>query len=117
MANSKQVATWTPWRSLNLGVTGQSIKAAPGRVGGWKLCNNASSARFVKFYDTAGTPDQTSTPVFTIELPATSNDTMPLGDGAAEFVNGIAVRASTAVADNDTGAPSANDVVVAIFWS
>src|SRR3990167_7196691 len=38
-------------------------------------------------------------------------------DTGIEFTTGIALRATTGVADNDTGAPSANDVIVNILYA
>lgn len=105
----------TAYRNLNLGVTGVVPKAAPGQLYGWYLANNAAAVRYVKVYDTASTPDGTFTPVLTLALPANSAANVFLATGM-EFLNGIALRASTGVADNDTGAPTANDVIVNVFY-
>jgi hypothetical protein len=39
-----------------------------------------------------------------------------LAPAGVDFTAGISARATTGVADNDTGAPSANDVIVNIFY-
>jgi hypothetical protein len=115
MASGQAVATWNTYRNLNLGVTGQQIKTTPGEVGGWFLANNAAAVRYIKLYDTNQTPDQTFTPKLTIVLPANSAANV-LAPAGVDFTSGIAVRATTGVADNDTGAPAANDVIVNIFY-
>jgi hypothetical protein len=49
-------------------------------------------------------------------LPAGASGHVPFPQGIA-FGTAITVAATTGVADNDTGAPDANDVVVNIFYS
>jgi hypothetical protein len=104
------------YRTLDLGVTGQVVKAAQGQLYGWYIANNAGAARFVKVYDKATAPTQADTPVLTLELPASAAANAFTALGIA-FHSGIALRATTAVADNDTGAPSANDLVVNVFYA
>jgi hypothetical protein len=115
MASGQAVATWNTYCNLNLGTTGQVIKNAPGEVGGWYLANNAAAVRYVKLYDQATAPDQTATPKLTIAIPANSAANV-LAPAGVDFTAGISARATTGVADNDTGAPSANDVIVNIFY-
>jgi hypothetical protein len=50
----------------------------------------------------------------TILIPATS--VVNLGDIEIPFSDGIGVRATTGVADNDTGAPSANDIIAHVLY-
>lgn len=106
----------TPYRNLDLGVTGQVVKASAGQVYGWVLCNNAGASRFVKLYNKATAPTEADTPVMTIELPALSTGQYAIPVGIA-FAAGISVRATTGVADNDVGAPTANDVVVNLLYA
>jgi hypothetical protein len=115
-ANPVTLTEWvTPWRNLNLGTTGQVIKAGAGKIGAWIITNNAAAARFIKFYDQATAPDNTATPVLTVEIPATSMSQVDFSAGVT-FVNGISVRATVNVADNDNTAPSANDVVANVLY-
>jgi hypothetical protein len=102
------------YRNLDLGATGQVIKAGPGHLLGYYIANNASAARYVKVYDKATAPTAANTPVMTLCLPATSAANV-LADVGLDFPAGISVRATTGLADADTGAPSAGDVV-ANFW-
>lgn len=101
----------TPYRNLDLGVTGQVIKASAGQLYGYYVANQSASWRYLKWYDKATAPTQADTPVFTYPLPPNSAGHRGIPPGVA-FAAGISVRASTAIADNDTGAPTANDVVL-----
>ena len=103
------------YRSLDLGVTGQVIKSGAGQLYGWYIANNADAARFVKLYDKATAPTGADTPIATIQVPAASAANA-FSDLGISFHHGISARASTAIADNDTGAPSANDVVINLFY-
>jgi hypothetical protein len=97
--------------------TGVNIKAAAGQVHGWYLYNNASSIRVVKLYNKASAPTVgTDTPSHTIVLPANSGANVFTDTGIA-FSAGIGLGVTTGIADNDTTAPTANDVTVNIFYT
>lgn len=100
-----------PYRNLDLGVTGQIVKATPGQVYGYYVANLSASWRYLKWYDKATAPTQADTPVFTYPLPPNSAGHRGNPAGIV-FAAGISVRATTALADNDVGAPTANDVVM-----
>ena len=84
--------------------------------------NTATSTRWLKCYnDTAANVTVgTTTPVITLGLPGNATDDIAgnLGtDGmGVPFSTAITCAVTTGVADNDTGAPSANDVIVNIFY-
>lgn len=107
---------WTPYRDLNAGTTGQVVKASMGRIGGGIVSNNAAAARFLKLYDKATAPTSSDTPVMTIQLPQASAISLD-GLRDMQFLNGISYRASNAIADNDTTAPTANDVVLNLLYN
>jgi hypothetical protein len=115
MATTEAVYVWNTYRNLDLQPGGASIKASPGQVGGWYIGNNSGSVRFVKLYDKATTPTSADTPKVTLQIPANSAANV-LAVAGIDFTTGIGVRGTTGVADNDTGAPSANDLVVNIFY-
>lgn len=116
-ANLQPVTTGgsTPYRNLDLGVTGQVVKNGAGQLYGYYLYNNASSVRFVKFYDKGTAPSEADTPVWTLAIPAASAANVAFPNGVA-FAAGISLRATTAIADNSTAAPSTNDVVVNLAY-
>jgi hypothetical protein len=108
-------------RSINLGTTELEVKATAGCVYGLWFSNMSTSSRFLKFYnDTAANVTVgTTTPVLTLTMPGNASDdisgvfSIPQG---INFSTAICVAATTGLADNDTGAPSANDVIVNIFY-
>lgn len=105
------------YRNLDLDETGANVKATAGQVFGWYLYNAASATRHVKFYDKATAPTVGSdTPVLTITLPPTSGANVFFGLPGIQFDNGIGLGATTGVADNNAGAPSANDVIVNVLY-
>lgn len=104
------------YRNLNLGVTGQVVKAYKGQVFDIHICNQAASARYVKFYDKATAPTASDTPIRTYSIPASTTISLAVTTAGFEFLSGISLRGTTGIADNDTGAPSANDIVVNLGW-
>jgi len=71
----------------------------------------------LKFYNApaASVTVGTTIPVITIPLKNSLAWTASFPNGIA-FSTGITVAATTGLADSDTGAPGANDVVVNIFY-
>src|SRR5256885_16644193 len=115
MATTAAIYTWNTYRTLDGQPTGVNVKASAGQVGGWFLSNNASSVRYVKLYDKATAPTSADTPKLTLLLPANSAANV-LAVAGVDFTSGLGVRVTTGVAANDTGAPTANDVVVNLFY-
>lgn len=103
------------YRNLDLGTTGQVAKNGAGQIYSYYLYNNATATRYIKIYDKATAPTNADTPVMTYPLPAGSAANVAFPNGVA-FANGISLRATTGVADNDTGAPSTNDVIVNVNY-
>ena len=86
------------------------------------VSNTATSTRFLKLYNAtaANVTVGTTTPLITIPLPGNSSDDITgkldaCGHGI-QFDTAITAAATTGVADNDTGAPGANEVIVNIFY-
>lgn len=117
MASKQKV---NPYRNIDLGVTGQVVRALPVKIATLFLNNqHATAMRFVKFYDKASAATEADTPVHTIPVaPSVLGGAIAvnLSDGEFTFDTGLSIRCSTAVADADTGAPSANDMVVNLGW-
>lgn len=110
------------FRSLDLDETEEEIKASAGQVYGMWVTNTATSTRFIKFYNAtaASVTVGSTTPVITIGIPGNSTDDIsgafgPGGYGIA-FDTAITVAATTGIADADTGAPGANEVLVNVFY-
>lgn len=94
-----------------------SVKAAAGNLISAHVSNaHASNAAFLKFYNKASAPTVgTDTPVFTLRVRAAAEREVlfPIG---ANFDTGIALAITGAVADTDTTAIGANDVVVNLTY-
>jgi len=107
----------TIFRTLDLDETEEDVKTSAGNVYGYYFYNAATSARYLKFYNaTAATVSVgTTTPVLTFPLPAGSagHIAFPFPVG---FTTAICVAATTGLADADTGAPAANDVILNVYY-
>lgn len=125
----KQIVTIEPhtsggalvYRSLDLDEgTLEVVKNSPGNVYAIWVTNTATTTRWIKFYDATSGTAGTGTPVITFGIPGNTSDDISGGLGIGSlgitFTTGICVGATTGVADNDTGAPGTNDVIVNIFY-
>lgn len=92
-----------------------SVKASAGQVFGIFASNIHASPRYLKLYDKASSPVVgTDVPVATYLIPGNTAGTgfrLLIPHGLA-FAAGIALALTTGVADADTGAVAANDIVV-----
>lgn len=110
------------FRSLDLDETEEDVKTAAGMVYSLIITNIATTTRFVKFYNAtaANVVVGTTTPVITIPVPGNASDDTTLvwnnGGMGIAFDTAICVAATTGLADADTGAPAANDVVINVFY-
>lgn len=101
--------------------TAVTVKSSAGQVFGYQLFNVASAPRYLKLYDTSGTPTSSDTPVRRIMIPAQSSG----GGGAGiesqriqgiPFASAIKYRITTGIADNDNAAPGSSEVLVNIDY-
>ena len=103
-------------RNLDVGTVGTVAKASAGKLQGYYFANqHASARRYLKLYNKATAPLSTDTPLLTLPLPFDSAGHVPF-PGGIEFTLGIGYRATTGIADSDTGAPGANEVVLNLFF-
>jgi len=111
------------YRNLDLGNTGQLVKTGAATLYGGIAFNDAGSTpsgtlkRFLKIYDKASAASSSDTPVMTIPLEDGVPTQIILPSCGVAFTNGISVRASTLIADANTGAPGTNEVVVNLFYA
>jgi len=105
------------FRSLDLDESEEEVKATAGQVYSIKGYNANAAVRYLKLYNAtaANVTVGTTTPVITIPLEAQKvfewNPSFP-----ATFATAITAAATTGLADNDTGAPSANDIIINILY-
>ena len=105
------------FRSLDLDESEEEIKATAGSLYGIVAANASGAIRYLKLYNAtaASVTVGTTTPVVTIPLPfATTNiaNTSIAFNPPLNFSTAITAAVTTGLADNDTGAPGANDVVL-----
>lgn len=105
------------YKSLDLDETEEEIKATAGQLYSIKGYNANAAVRYLKLYNAtaASVTVGTTSPVITIPLEAQKafewNPAYP-----AAFSTAITAAATTGLADNDTGAPSANDVIANFLY-
>ena len=113
----------TIFRSIDLDETEEEVKAAAGQVFSISAFNTTAAPLYLKFYNAtaANTTVGTTTPVLTFVVPGNADS-----DGAGfvwnndigfAFGTAITVACTTGVADNDTGAPSANACIINIGYA
>jgi hypothetical protein len=110
------------FRSLDLDETEEEVKATAGCLYKLRVTNRTTSVRYVKLYNdtTANVIVGTTTPLDTIPIPANASDytvlTESFGGMGLAFSSAITIAATTGFADNDTGAPGANDLIVSAYY-
>lgn len=111
------------FRSLDLDETEEEVKGTAGQVYWIHAMNLSTGKRYLKFYnDTAANVIVgTTVPVLTFVIPTQGDTngtgfvlTVPMG---IPFSSAITVAATTGLADNDTGAPGANDVIINLGYA
>lgn len=105
------------FRTLDLDETEEDVKTSAGQVYGYFFANLNAALRYLKFYNAAAASVTvgTTTPVLTFPLPANSSGHISFPVPIA-FSTAISVAATTGLADSDTGAPGANEVVLNVFY-
>ena len=110
-------AGYSIFRSIDLDETEEDVKTSAGTLHGWFMHNAHTATLFVKFYNAtaANTTVGTTTPILTVPIPAGSSANVEFSKGIT-FATALCAAATTAVADNDTGAPAANVLIANIFY-
>ncbi len=102
--------------------TAQEVKATAGCLYKLRITNRTTSVRYVKLYNAtaASTTVGTTTPLDVIPVPANASDytviTESFGGLGLTFSTALTIAATTGFADNDTGAPGTNDVIVSAYY-
>lgn len=113
VAVPSQVATGglSVYRVMNAAsATAVAIKASPGRLYSFNLCNNANAARYVRFYN-ATTATTGTTPVYAGAITLSSGTCQQYTTNfGLTFSAGISMAITAANGDADTTAPLAGDV-------
>lgn len=109
----------TPYYNLDCDETEDAIKATAGKLFWIHVMNLSASVRYIKFYNAtvANVTVGTTTPVLSFPVPTMADTNgagfcVHFGDVGLQFDTAITVAATTGLADNSTGAPGANEVVL-----
>jgi hypothetical protein len=95
-----------------------SVKASAGTINTLQISNVNAAARYLKLYNKASAPTVgTDTPVMTIYLPPTSNQTINTGAYGIRFSTGIAYALTTGITVADATAVAASEHSVGIFYT
>lgn len=94
-----------------------SVKASAGRVHMLNVSNLTAAAKFLKLYNLAVAPTVGTSVPFMV-IPIQANTTLPVvhSDIGVYFSTGIAYAITGAVADSDTTAIGANEVLVNMIY-
>ena len=106
------------FRSIDLDETEEAVKTGQGIVYSIHASNSNASARFLKLYDAsvADVVVGTTVPKQTFRIPGSGSIEVNPERGYG-YATAITAAATTGVADNDTGAPGANEVIVHIGYA
>jgi hypothetical protein len=109
----------TPHKNLDVDETEDDITTSPGKLYWLHAVNLSNAKRYLKFYNAtaANTSVGTTVPVLTFPIPTFADTngagfTINFGDVGVQFSTAICVAATTGFADNDTGAPGNNEVLI-----
>lgn len=108
-ANNKQ--TWIAGGSTMATVA----EAGPCEWRGWTPGNLTDDFIYLKLYDKATTPTSGDTPAIVMPIPPTMAGNV-FDVGGVEFVNGLAFRVTTGIANNNDVAVAASMASVSLAW-
>ena len=115
-ADAAPADTTTPYSFLAAAGANQDstvIKASAGALYGLVVTNSNAAIRYLKIYDKATGPTSADTPKFRFAVPGnTAGAGIAYQFHGVDFAAGISFRMTTGVADNDTAAVAANEVIL-----
>lgn len=96
---------------------GTNVKAGAGALFGYTVTNSNASARYLRFYNTAGTPTVGTTATYIgVMVPGSGGVVMSPSSIGVDFSTGIAISLTTGAADTDTGAVAADEIKLTLFY-
>ena len=113
----------TPYKNIDVDESEDQIKGTAGQVYWVHAINQSSAVLYLKFYDdtAANVIVGTTVPDLTFPIPTQGDSngagfTLSIPNGIA-FGTAITVAATTGIADNDSGAPGANTVILNLGYA
>ena len=92
-----------------------NIKASAGQLYGWYIYNSNAAARKVAFHNSASTPTAGASVFFSLVIPPSSGANVFSAIGIP-FSSGIGITTVTGLADSDSAAVAANDLIINLFY-
>ncbi len=112
-----------PYKNIDVDESEDAVKITLGQVFWIHAINIATTVRYLKFYNavTGDVTVGTTVPDLTLAIPTQGDSngagfTLSIPNGI-DFDVAITIAATTGVADNDNGAPGANEVIVNLGYS
>jgi hypothetical protein len=113
----------TPYYNLDVDESEDEVKATAGKLFALHVINLANAKRYLKIYNAtaANVTVGTTTPVLSFPIPTMGDTngagfTFPIPSCGIQFSTAITIAATTGFADNDTGAPGNNEVIVNLAY-
>lgn len=100
------------FRSLDLDESEEEVKATAGAIFWIHAINTNAGARYLKLYDATAADVVVGTTVPKVTIRLQVSGVPQTLDVPIFFDTAITAAATTGIADNDTGAPGANEVIV-----
>lgn len=106
------------YKTIDLDESEEEVKATAGQVYGFFFTNSNAAVRYLKLYNaTAATVVVgTTVPDMTYAIPPSNSGLFLEFSHGLAFGTAITIAATTGVADADTGAPGANEVIGTVFY-
>lgn len=105
----------TPGRLVSAASTnGTVVKASAGTLYALVVTNLNAAVRYLKVYNSTSVTVGTTTPTWTFAIPASTTGAgfnVPIPACGIAFGTGICLGMTTGIADNDTGAVAANEII------
>jgi hypothetical protein len=104
------------YKNLDTNNAGYTVKGSAGQLYRGQFTNNATSIRYLKFWNKTSPAVGTDATTFTIGLPPSSAGNLAFPEQGVAFSTAISVACTTGFADNNSGAPTANDVIISLYY-
>lgn len=106
----------TTYHLVSAGSTNATVvKNSAGQLFGWYIYNSNAAARKVAFHNASSTPTAGASIFFTLMIPPSSGANV-FSDIGIPFSTGISITTVTGLADNDSAAVAANDLIINLFY-
>jgi hypothetical protein len=106
------------YKTIDLDESEEQVKATAGQVYGLFFTNSNAAVRYLKLYNAtaASVTVGTTVPDLTLAIPPDNGGLFIKLEMGIAFSTAISIAATTGVADNDAGAPAANEIIGFVLY-